>query len=167
MPLLIRTYILFQGRKEIMDHISFIVLFIAVLVTAGCINNGNTIPATPTLASTRTPAHISTEFPVPAVPAVTVTANPFPQDTDDKKFLDATELCYANTPVINDTNTVLAFTVCMQHTPLPTGTCAKQFRSEVLASTTKDDDTTAGYQRATHNMQVARTKYTQCLARFP
>jgi hypothetical protein len=55
----------------------------------------------------------------------------------------------------------------MQHTPIPSGACAKQFRSEVLAYTTKDDDTTAGYRRATYNMQVARTRFSQCIARLP
>jgi hypothetical protein len=150
-----------------MEHISCIVVFMALLLTAGCIHNSTPIPATPLLTSTRTPSLTLGEIPIPEVLLVTATANPVQQNTDDQKFLDAIDLCYANTPILKDTNTVLAFTVCVQHTPLPAGTCAKQFRSEILAYTTKDDDTTAGYQRATYNMQVARTRFSQCLARLP
>jgi hypothetical protein len=64
-----------------------------------------------------------------------------------------------------DRKTNLEFTICMQHTPVPTGSCAQQFRREILQYTTKDDDTTAGYNRETHNMQVARTRFSQCLGR--
>lgn len=152
-----------------MEHIPCIVLFMAVLLTAGCLNPFTALPAPPAPTPVPTPAPAPGVIPVPEVLlAVSISADPVHQeDTGDTEFLEATDRCYAGTPVLEDTSTVLAFTVCMQHTPIPSGTCAKQFRSEVLAYTTKDDDTTAGYRRATDNMQVARTRFSQCLARFP
>ena len=94
-----------------------------------------------------------------------VTETPLQDDTEDRTFLDAVENCYNHTPVLNDTIMYLAFTICMQHTPIPTHYCAKQFRSEILEYATKDDDTTSGYQRSTYNMQIARVPFSDCLRR--
>jgi hypothetical protein len=133
-------------------------LIVAVLVTAGCTATGENPGVTPSITVSPTPV-----MPVSASPTIT---GQTPQGSiDDRIFLDATDLCYNNTPVIMDRKTNLDFTICMQHTPKPAGTCAQQFRSEILQYTTKDDDTTAGYNRETYNMKIARQRFSQCLGR--
>jgi hypothetical protein len=134
-----------------------VLLLIATLLTSGCTNENKTVAVTPSATVTQT-----TNLPLSIIP--TQTEKIIQDNIDDRNFLDAAEICYNNTPVLKDTRTVLDFTICMQHTPKPTGYCAKQFRSEILTYTTKDDDTTAGYQRATHNMHIARVRFTECLA---
>jgi len=129
-----------------------IMLLVAVLVTAGCTNENKNISGTPAVPGTQTP-----KLPVSIVP--TISNQPLKDTTDDRNFVDAFELCYNNTPVITDIKTNLEFTICMQHTPIPTGECAKYFRSDVLKYATKDDSTTAGFIRETHNMQVARSAF--------
>ncbi len=139
-------------KGENMRYFLFIVLLVAVLLTAGCTNDNKNIAVTPAVTGTQPPV-----LPVSVVP--TLPETPLQDTTDDRNFVDAFEICYNNTPVITDTKTNLEFTICMQHTPIPTGECAKHFRSDVLKYATKDDSTTAGFTRETHNMQVARAAF--------
>jgi len=132
-----------------------VLLLVAVLLTAGCTDENKNVAVIPAVTVTQTPI-----LPVSIVP--TVTEKPIQDTTDDRNFLDAVDLCYNNTPVINTTKTNMEFTICMQHTPIPTGFCAKQFRSEILKYTTKDDSTTAGFTRETYNMHVARARFSEC-----
>ena len=141
-----------------MKSFLFVLLLVAVLLTAGCSNENKSIAVTPAVTVTQTPI-------LPVSIVLTLTEKPIQDTTDDRNFFDAVEICYNSTPVIKDTKTNLEFTICMQHTPIPTGTCAKQFRSEILEYTTKDDDTTAGYTRETYNMRVARVRFSECLIR--
>jgi len=147
-----------SNQRGNMKYSLLILLLVAVLLTAGCTNENKNVAVTPPVTITQTPI-----LPVSIVP--TLTEKPIQDNTDDRKFLGAVEICYNNTPVINNTKTNLEFTICMQHTPIPTSTCAKQFRSEILKYTTKDDDTTAGYKRETYNMQVAKVRFSECLSR--
>jgi hypothetical protein len=148
-----------------MRYLLTVLLMVMVLITTGCTNenkNGAVNPietGNPTVTVTQTQI-----LPVSIVP--TLAEKPVQENTDDRNFVDAVGICYNNTPVMMDMKTYLAFTICMQHTPIPTGSCAKMFRSEILEYTTKDDDTTAGYQRSTYNMQVARVRYSECLSRI-
>jgi hypothetical protein len=144
-------------QVENMKVFQLFVLIVAVLLTSGCLNDNKNIAITPAITVSQTPI-----LPVSVVP--TLTEKPIQNNTVDRNFLDSVEICYNNTPVLKDTKTVLDFTICMQNTPKPIGNCAQQFRSEILTYTTKDDDTTAGYQRATYNMQVARVRFAKCLA---
>ena len=135
-----------------MKYPLFIIFLIAVLITAGCTNEANNVAVTPAVTATPTPV-----LPVSIVPPLT--EKPLQDNTDDRNFIDAVEMCYNNTPVIIDTRTNLEFTICIQHTPVTTGKCAQQFRSDLLKYATKDDSTTAGFKRETHNMQAARTAF--------
>jgi len=135
-----------------MRYLLFVLLLVTVLLTAGCTNENKNVAVTPAVTVTQTPI-----LPVSIVP--TLTEKPIQENTDDRNFVDAVELCYNNTPVIIDIKTNLAFTICMQHTPIPTGECAKHFRSDILTYATKDDSTTAGFKRETHNMQAARAAF--------
>ena len=139
-------------KRENMRYLVLIILLMTVLLTAGCISENKNIAGTPAVSGTQTPRP-----PVTIVP--TVSQKSLQDTTDDRNFVDAFELCYNNTPVITDIKTNLEFTICMQHTPIPTGECAKHFRSDVLKYATKDDSTTAGFTRETHNMQVARAAF--------
>ncbi len=145
-----------------MRYLIFILLLVTVLFTAGCINVNNTVVVTPA-PTVRTPAPVPPVSGVPTVIKTTVPEKTVPENTGDREFLDAVETCYNTTPVIKDVKTNLEFTICMQHTTIPTGECAKQFRKDILTYTTKDDSTTAGFARETHNMQVARARYDQCM----
>ena len=138
-----------------MKYSPLVLLLVAVLLTAGCTNENKNVAVTPAVIVTQTPI-----LPVSIVP--TLTETPLQDTTDDRNFVDAVEICYNNTPVITDTKTNLEFTICMQHTPIPTGKCAQQFRSDILKYATKDDSTTAGFNRETHNMQVARAIFFEC-----
>jgi len=142
-----------------MRCIPFIVLLVAVLLTAGCTNENKNVAATPTVTVTQTSI-----LPVSTVPLIT--EKPPQDNADDRKFLEAVGICYNNTPAITDTKTNLEFTICMQHTPIPSGTCARLFRSEILEYTTKDNGTTAGNKRSTENMQIARVRFSECLNRL-
>ena len=128
-----------------------VLLVVAVLVTAGCTAAEKNSVVTPMITVSQAPV-----IPVSASP--TLTGQPTQGSNDDRIFLDAVDTCYNNTPVME-------FTICMQHTPKPAGICAQQLRSGILEYTTKDDDTTAGYNRETYNMQVARTRFSQCRSR--
>jgi hypothetical protein len=139
-------------KGENMKNLLFIVLLVAVLLTAGCTNDIKNVAVAPALTVIQTSI-----LPVSAVP--TLAEKPTQDDTDDKKFLDAVEICYKNTPVIMDSKTNMEFTICMQHTPIPTGKCAKIFRSEIFRYATKDDITTAGLKRMNNNMQVTRAAF--------
>jgi len=139
-------------KGESMRYLLFVLLLVTVLLTAGCTNENKNVAVTPAVTVTQTPI-----LPVSIVP--TLTEKPIQENTDDRNFVDAVELCYNNTPVIIDIKTNLAFTICMQHTPIPTGECAKHFRSDILTYATKDDSTTAGFKRETHNMQAARAAF--------
>jgi len=141
-----------------MKAFQLIVLIVVILLTSGCTNEDKNVAISPAVTVTQTLI-----LPLSIVP--TLTENPLHNNTDDRNFIDSVEICYHNTPVINSTKTNLEFTICMQHTPLPTGACAQQFRSEILEYTTKDDSTTAGFNRETYNMQVARVRYSECLGR--
>jgi hypothetical protein len=141
-----------------------VLLIIVVLLTAGCTSADKNPVAAPTITLSQTQAIIvsqTTVIPVYVTP--TYSEQPAQGSTDDSRFLDAVNICYNKTPVISDVKTNLDFTICMQHTPVPTGVCAQRFRSEILKYTTKDDDTTAGYTRETNNMKVARMRFSECL----
>lgn len=145
-----------------MEHSAYLLLPVVLVVTAGCIFSGmNPPPAPAALTPAGTPVPSPAGTPVPSLTAAMPAATTLPDD-GDRKFLDAVDLCYASTPVINDTRTGIEFTVCMQHTPVPSGWCAQRFRSEILTYATKDDETTAGYQRSTYNMKVARVRFGEC-----
>jgi hypothetical protein len=139
-----------------MRNLLFIVLLVVVLVTTGCTTDNKNVAITPAVTVTQTP-----NLPASIVP--TLTEKLIMENTNDRNFLDAVEICYNTTPVIKDTKTNLEFTICIQHTPIPTGKCAKQFRWEILTYTTKDDSTTAGFNRETYNMQVARVRFSNCM----
>jgi hypothetical protein len=141
-----------------MKYFLFVVLLVTVLLAAGCTSENKNVVVTPAVTGTPT-----TNPPVSVAPSLP--EKPTQDDTDTRKFLDAVENCYNQTPVISDTRTYLEFTICMQHTPIPADYCAQQFRSEILEYTTKDDDTTSGYQRSTYNMQVAKVRFSECLKR--
>jgi hypothetical protein len=141
-----------------MNSLLPVILVLAVLVTTGCIHGTGSPAVTPIVRITETPTlQVTSVLTATPVPAVTTSA--------DRAFLDAVDRCYKNTPVIRDVKTNLDFTLCMQHTPLPAGACEQQLRREILQYTTKDDDTTAGYDRETYNMQVARVRYSGCTGR--
>jgi hypothetical protein len=142
-----------------MRYIACIVLLAAALLTAGCTNENKNVNAPPPI--TITPA---STLPVSLLP--TLTEKPTQDNTGDRTFLEAVGICYNNTPAITDTKTNLEFTICMQHTPISSGTCARLFRSEILEYTTKDDGTTAGNKRSTENMQIARVRFSECLNRL-
>jgi len=148
----IRKYIVGQIKRGDMKYSLFVLLLVAVLLTAGCTNENKNIAITPAVTVSQTPI-------LPVSVVATVTEKPIQNNTVDRNFIDAVEICYNNTPVIIDTKTNLAFTICMQHIPIPTGECAKHFRSDVLKYATKDDSTTAGFKRETHNMQAARAAF--------
>jgi hypothetical protein len=145
-----------------MKYFLFIIVLVTVLFIAGCTDENKNVAGTPTITITP-PVTVTQTTNIPVSPPLTEKS--LQDNTDDKKFLDAVEKCYNNTPVLNDTKTYLEFTVCMQHTPIPTHYCAKQFRSEILEYATKDDDTTSGYQRSTYNMQIARVRFSDCLSK--
>jgi hypothetical protein len=139
-------------------------LIVIVLLTAGCTNAEKNPVATPTPTVSQTQViMVSQTTVIPVYVTPTVTLQPMQDSTDDSRFLDAVNICYNKTPVISDVKTNLDFTICMQHTPVPSGACAQRFRSEILKYTTKDDDTTAGYNRETGNMKVARMRFSDCL----
>lgn len=141
-----------------MNSLLPLILVLAVLVTAGCIHGSGNPVVTPIVRIAETPTLQGTRIlTATTVPAVTTSA--------DRIFLDAVDRCYKNTPVIRDVKTNLDFTLCMQHTSIPPGGCEQQLRREILEYTTKDDDTTAGYDRETYNMQVARVRYSGCTGR--
>jgi hypothetical protein len=130
----------------------FFLALLLVVLTAGCMNEDKNVNFTPTVTIVQTP--------IPPVSTVPIVIEKPTQDTTyDRKFLDAIELCYNNTPVILDSITNNEFTICMQHTPIPTGNCAKSFRSEVFRYATKDDLTTAGLKRINNNMQAVRAAF--------
>lgn len=135
-----------------MKYLLFIVLLVAISITAGCTSETKDIAVTPALTVTQTPI-----LPVSTLPTLTEKATQ--DNTDDKKFLDAVEICYKNTPVITDSTTNREFTICMQNTPIPTGKCEKSFRSEIFTYATKDDITTAGLKRMNNNMQLVRAAF--------
>jgi hypothetical protein len=145
-----------------MRYLLFVLLFGAILLTAACTNESKNVAVTtavavdPTATVSQTPSHSVTALP-------TLTEQPSQESTDNSKFLEAVEICYKNTPIINSTKTNLEFTICMQHTPIPTDPCARQFRSEILEYCTKDDGTTAGNTRSSTNMQIARVRFSNCL----
>lgn len=145
-----------------MRHSIFLLLLIAILLSTGCTSNNKNVAPTPVITVTQAP--VLQESPVP-----TLTENllgkkdPIDDNTEDKKFLEAAEICFNKTPVISDIKTNLEFTICMQHTPKPTGECAKQFRWEILTYTTEDDSTTAGFKRETYNMGIARSRFQECM----
>jgi hypothetical protein len=135
-----------------MKYSLLVLLLVAVLLTTGCTNENKNVAITPAVIVTQTSI-----LPMSIVP--TSTEKPIQDNTDDKKFLDAVEICYNNTPVITDIKTNIEFTTCMQHTPIPTGKCAKSFRSEIFTYATKDDITTAGLKRMNDNMRLARAAF--------
>jgi hypothetical protein len=140
-----------------MNHSLPVLFMVAVFLTAGCTHTNEPVA----LSTTVITVSPTPDIPFSVIPAVT--EKPLQKFPDDRAFLDAVDICYANTPVITSIRTNMDFTVCMQHTPLPTGTCAQRFRREILQYTTKDDDTTAGYARETYNMGVARVRFSECL----
>jgi|GEM_PF-4698981 len=143
-----------RGQRPPVNDLRSLLLVAAFLFAAGCTGT--------TIRDPVTPASTLSLPPAPAVSSTGATSTLPTPDRTDEQFLEAVALCYNNTPVIADRKTNLDFTTCMQHTPVPEGFCARQFRSEILEYTTKDDDTTAGYHRETMNMQVARTRYSRC-----
>jgi hypothetical protein len=76
----------------------------------------------------------------------------------DKKFSDAADACYKQTPVITNLTTKMAFATCMKNTPLPLGNCALNYRYYVLKHT-NEDPSTAGFARQTENSRLAREAY--------
>jgi hypothetical protein len=135
----------------------------AVILSAGCAGTAVKKATTVTTMSATTVPDSPPKTPGPSLTAVLLNGNdPADDTTGDREFLDAVEICYNTTPVISDIRTNLEFTICMQHTPMPAGDCAKQFRSEILKYTTEDDSTTAGFHRETVNREIARQRYLQC-----
>ena len=141
-----------SNQRGDMKYSLLVLLLVAVLLTAGCTNENKNVAVTPAVTVTQTPI-------LPVSIVTTLTEKPIQDNKKNRNFVDAVEICYNNTPVIIDTKTNLEFTICMQHTPIPTGKCAQQFRSDVLKYATKDDSTTAGFKRETHNMQAARAAF--------
>jgi hypothetical protein len=93
----------------------------------------------------------------------TSTATPTDYTNDDNQFIDAAEACYRNTPQITNLTTHNTFLKCMQNTSDPTSVCAKSYKRDALKYTNVDD-TTAGYQRETHNVHLARSMFYENMA---
>jgi hypothetical protein len=144
--------------------VSFTIVILMVALS-GCTNT-NSPPVVPVAT---TPVVTSTPVPAPAIATVpTTTPVPGPDLTAiaDKKFADAAEACYADNPVIANISTQHAFVACMQNSPDPKGVCALNYKDNVLKYT-KDDDTSAGYQRENLRIRLARDAYRKNLSYNP
>jgi len=93
----------------------------------------------------------------------TSTTIPTDYTSDDKTFIDAAEECYRTTPRITNLTTHNTFLTCMQNTSEPTSVCAKSYKRDALKYTNVDD-TTAGYQRETYNVHLARSMFFEHMA---
>jgi hypothetical protein len=156
-----------QRSLKNMKHSSFFVVVLAVVILmaalSGCTTSSPPAPVATTPVVTYTPAptpevtNVPTSAPVPTADMEAIA---------DKKFNDATEACYAQTPVISDIATQQAFVSCMQDTPDPKGVCALKYKDNILRYT-KDDDTSAGYARENTRIQRARDAYSRNLSYNP
>jgi len=136
----------------------FTIATVIILLTAtcGCIQqqpipteDANPIvmePTTPTMEVRETSTATSTDY-----------------TSDDKQFIDAAEACYRDTPQIINLTTHNTFLKCMQNTSDPASVCAKSYKRDALKYTNVDD-TTAGYQRETHNVHLARSMFFKNMA---
>ena len=136
----------------------FTIATVIILLTAtcGCIQqqpipteDANPIvmePTTPTMEVRETSTATSTDY-----------------TSDDKQFIDAAEACYRDTPQITNLTTHNTFLKCMQNTSDPASVCAKSYKRDALKYTNVDD-TTAGYQRETHNVHLARSMFFKNMA---
>jgi len=110
-------------------------------------------PTTPTMEVRETSTAPSTDY----------TSDETNYTSDDQRFIDAAEACYQNTPQITNLTTHNTFLKCMQNTSDPTSVCAKSYKRDALKYTNVDD-TTAGYQRETHNVHLARSMFFEHMA---
>jgi len=101
-----------------------------------------------TPAGTNAPSVSATVTSIP----VALTGNP------DAAFIEASEKCFNETPVIGNRTTEIAFIACFQKSPKPVSQCAGAYRQNILRYT-NDDTTTAGFNRMNYNIQQLRTMY--------
>ncbi len=141
-----------------------VIMAVVMVMTAlsGC--TSTTTPPGVKVANTFTVT--STPAPTSVIPTLTTPA-PVPEPDlaaiADKKFVDATEACYLANPIISNVATQQAFVSCIQNTPDPKGVCALNYKNNVLKYT-KDDNTSAGYQRENTRIQLARDAYSKNLS---
>ncbi|MCK9579657.1 MAG: hypothetical protein M0Q92_04310 [Methanoregula sp.] len=149
-----------------MKRSSVFVVIMAVVILMAALSGCTSSNSPPAVTVATTPAVTDTPAPAPAVTIVT-TAAPVPEPDSgavaDKEFVDATEACYTNNPVISDIATQQAFISCMQNTPDPKGVCALNYKDNILKYT-KDDDTSAGYSRENTRIKLARDAYSKNLS---
>lgn len=141
-----------------------VVMAVVMLMTAlsGCTSTSNP----PVVQVVSTPTITYTPSPAPVVTIVPVTSSVPEADSAaiaDKKFVDAIATCYSQNPVIANISAQMAFVSCMQNTPDPRGVCALNYKNNILKYT-KEDDTTAGYQRENMRIQRARDAYSRNLS---
>lgn len=135
---------------------------VSALLISGCTSEKTdaAIVANPTVIT-------SVETPIPAMSMVpTPVVKQIGESNEDRKFLDAAEVCYKDTPVIANLSTHLAFVMCMQKTPEPTTDCARNYKHNALKYT-NDDDTSSGYKRETHNTRLFREAFYKNLTYNP
>ena len=120
---------------------------ILIITTCGCVQQQPVVNATVNVTPTVTVSVTSTP-----------TIKPSDYSVDDRKFIDAAEVCYRDTPYIENLSTHMAFVTCMKNTPDPTSACAKAYRHNALKYT-NEDGTTSGYKRETYNTQLFRDAF--------
>ncbi len=123
-----------------------------LLLMAGCTTSKPAAEPVTTLPATTLQTTVTTMTVVPTPTEV------LPDQAADKKFADAADACFTQTPVITNISTKMAFATCMKDTPRPLGNCALNYRYYVLKYT-NEDTTTAGFAREMENSRLAREAY--------
>ena len=117
----------------------------AVVLMAG-LSGCTSTSSPPVVPAQNTPVVTSPPVTTVATSVPTPTAVPI-ADTEalaDSTYVGGLESCYADTPVISNLTSNIAFINCMGNIPDPKGVCAVNYKNNVMRFT-KAEDTTAGY----------------------